>query len=306
MMKLLITGGNGFVAHNLIKALLNKTEFDINVSSRKLKNFNKDRITIFENMHLSQSTIWKDLLIDVDCVIHCAAQVHRSRFVMFFWPDSYRNINLLATISLLKQAENMNVKHFIYVSSITASKEDSTSNPYSISKYETEQEIIKFCKKSKIQYTILRPPLLYGINSPGNFSKLLWLIKYIKIIPYPSRQNIIPILFISNFISLIELCLCNKNAYGKTFEVCDKDKFTFKDLVVLISEIFNLNVFLVKIPNKYLRFLNIFGSISIFDKELLIDNTELEYKLGWKHPYSTMEALKSMSANISLHDRSNA
>jgi nucleoside-diphosphate-sugar epimerase len=57
-MKLLITGGNGFVAHNLIKALLNKTEFDINVSSRKLKNFNKDRITIFENMHLSQSTIW--------------------------------------------------------------------------------------------------------------------------------------------------------------------------------------------------------------------------------------------------------
>lgn len=295
MTKFLVTGGNGFVANNLIKVLGNSTANDINVSSRKFKSFEKARITIFDNMYLSDSTNWEQLLLHVDCIIHCAAHVHQSRLVMFFKPDSYNTVNKLATINLLEQAENMNVKHFIYISSLAASKGCNSSNPYSRSKYEAEQEIINFCKKSKIQYTILRPPLLYGVNAPGNFRKLMWLLKHIKIIPYPSKLNTIPVLFILNLINLIQLSVCNKMAYGKTFEISDKDKLNLKELIKLISELFNLKIFLIKIPTIFLRFINIFGTNSIFFNERVIDNSYLEKEMGWKPPFSTREALEIMS-----------
>lgn len=298
MTKFLITGGNGFVASNLITVLANKSENWINVSSRNFKSRVRDQMTVYDDVHLSKSTNWEDLLLNVDCIIHCAAQVHKSRLMLLFKPNSYEKINKLATINLLEQAEKMNVKHFIFISSIAASKSNRLLNPYARSKYETEQEIKKFCNYSKIKYTILRPPLLYGVNAPGNFKKLIWLAKHIKFFPYPSKLNAIPILFIGNFINFIEKCSCNSLAFGKTFEISDQDKLNIRDLILLICEIFNFKVIPIKIPTQVLKLLNIFGVSTIFSEEQQINSHYSQKSIGWEPPYRTREALKMMSEHV--------
>ena len=37
--------------------------------------------------------------------------------------------------------------------------------------------IIKLCKKSTLNYTIVRPPLVYGPNAKGNFGLIIKAVK---------------------------------------------------------------------------------------------------------------------------------
>ena len=92
------------------------------------------------------------------------------------------SINHEDTVRLAKAAERAGVKRFVFPSTINVKGENTrycqkfyaddvfcnTEDPYALSKYMAEADLIKICHQSSMQYVINRPPLIYGPGVKGN------------------------------------------------------------------------------------------------------------------------------------------
>ena len=90
------------------------------------------------------------------------------------------------TLNLARQAAAAGVRRFVFLSSIGVNgaviqlnkpftSEDSPAphSFYAISKHEAEMGLRDIAAGTGMQVVIIRPPLIYGANAPGNFGSLL-------------------------------------------------------------------------------------------------------------------------------------
>ncbi|MED4533612.1 NAD-dependent epimerase/dehydratase family protein [Metabacillus fastidiosus] len=172
-MKVLVTGGAGFIGSHIVDLLI-KQGFDVvivdNLSTGSLDNIQKN--TKFYNCDLSSprlETIFK--LEKPLYVIHQAAQVDVSKSVNDPLLDAENNI--LATINLLNNCKKFNVNKIIYASSCAvygdtddiSIPEEHPINPlsfYGASKYTAEEYIRLFHKLFGLRFTILRYANVFG------------------------------------------------------------------------------------------------------------------------------------------------
>lgn len=152
-MRILIFGGNSSVSRYVTPLLSEKHEV-VTIGRR-----NCDII-------LDSNKCLADQLPDhADVVIQTASAFGREKEEEIYETEKY---NVLGTMDLCFQLKKMNVKHFIFISSIFVHLEDTSPlhSIYDISKRHAE-DIIDYClKRVDIPYTILRPSQLYG-NDPA-------------------------------------------------------------------------------------------------------------------------------------------
>ena len=185
--KIVITGANGYIGKRLTNKILEKGHCVIGVV-RQLHASNSPCYTQFLVEDISKFNKWSDLLQDCDCIIHLAARTHILNDITKSPIDEFRKVNRDATILLAKSAEQLNVKRFVFLSSIGVLGDTTLEgrfdnntkyNPkeaYAISKMEAEKGIIKIADSSNMEVVIVRPPLVYGPNAPGNFHRLMRLV----------------------------------------------------------------------------------------------------------------------------------
>ena len=152
-MRILIIGGNSSVSRYL-KPLFSE-DYEIITVGRRDCDINLD-----PNRSLADQ-----LPNHADIVIHTAAAFGRKTAEEIYETEKY---NVLDTMDLCFQLKKMNVKHFVFISSIFVHLEETSPlySIYNISKQHAE-EVIKYClKRDEIPYTILRPSQLYG-NDPA-------------------------------------------------------------------------------------------------------------------------------------------
>ena len=167
----LITGANGFLGRVISRQIslsnrifgLSRTGDDFNfLLENQVPNFN----------------------LQFDVVIHAAGKAH-------FNPKTnvekieFHQVNVTGTQNLLKGLENSGLpSQFVFISSISVygldfgHKIDETHalnarDPFGLSKIQSENIVIEWCKKHNIVYTILRLPLIAGVNPPGNLGAML-------------------------------------------------------------------------------------------------------------------------------------
>ena len=117
---------------------------------------------------------------------------------------------------MAKEAATAKVKKFIFLSSIRVNGnqndqpflEIDTPNPqepYAISKYEAEQGLLNLAKNSNLEVVIIRPPLVYGNNTPGNFGRLIrWAgAKFILPLPLGVVNNARSLIAIDNLVNFM-------------------------------------------------------------------------------------------------------
>lgn len=164
-MRILITGGTGFLGRFLIKQLKEKNEiYAITKSNNNI--FDENQITWIEK-DISKISI-EDLPRDIECVIHLA----QSKEYKFF-PEKALDIfdvNCNSTLRLLDYSRELGVKKFIYSStgSVYVPKkteyfeEDLVASRdfYSLSKYISEKLIMSY--SSFFNILILRFFFIYG------------------------------------------------------------------------------------------------------------------------------------------------
>ena len=244
-MKVLVTGSNGFIGKNLVSQLKNNKDISLTLSSRVSSRFSEGNINQFILTSIDSSTDWKEILEDIDIVIHLAGIAHNnySNFKSGV-QDEYRKINVEATLNLANQAIRANVKRFIYLSSIKVNGEatvknrpftaEDVPNPqdlYAKLKLEAEISLKKITTNSKTELVIIRPVLVYGPGVKGN---LLSLIKWIKFgIPLPLRsiENKRSFVSIRNLVDFINICLEHPYAANQVFLVSDNSSISTSRLI---------------------------------------------------------------------------
>lgn len=223
--KIIITGNNGYIGNHLENKL-------------------KDEGHQIERLSV-KNTLWKSMSFEnFDIIIHTAGLVHNSQPNAKL--EDYLKINMQLTYELAKKAKSEGVKQFVFLSTMSVYGEegslthiieidsDTNVNPlnnYGISKRMAERKLLSIETKN-FRVSILRPPMVYGKDSPGNFSKLKKLSTMIPIVP--KIVNVRSAIYINHLTQYISEII-QKNLSG-IFHPQDNFKFeTYK----VIKEIRN-------------------------------------------------------------------
>lgn len=214
-----------------------------------------------------------------DCVIHTAAIVHSPRS-----NDSlYFEINRDLTIDVANKAKENNISQFIFLSSmsifgkttgiISNSTKPQPNTAYGKSKLEAEKELRKL-EDSNFKVAVLRPPVVYGINSKGNYTRLSKLAK--KILFFPKVENERSMIYIDNLCSFIYIVL--KHEFNGVFHPQNDVYVNTSNLVEKIAKCHQHRIYFLKFGSYIIKKISsknkligkIFGS-------LFYDDTTLGY-----------------------------
>lgn len=177
---ILITGGLGFIGSHIADALMENNNITIvdNLSTGNIKNLsNPDH----ENLKIVKQDICDtnldDLTKDTDYIFHLAAMASVPLSVEN--PIECNEINVNATVKLLKSAVNNNVKKIIFSSSSAVYGENRNmplketeplmpTSPYAASKASCEVYLKSFYESYGLNYTALRYFNVFGPKQDKN------------------------------------------------------------------------------------------------------------------------------------------
>lgn len=188
-MKILITGGAGYIGTELTKYLLQNKEIKEIVIYDNLsighanfflgKEYPSDTRIRFINGDILDSRLLRKSLIGIDTVVHLAAKV-TTPFANND-PHFYEQINHWGTAEVTYAIEESNVRNLIYISSTSVygannevCTEDSAPAPktyYGISKYRGEEHVNRL--KSLDKNVILRCGNVYGYSKSMRFDAVI-------------------------------------------------------------------------------------------------------------------------------------
>ncbi len=305
-MKTLITGAAGFIGQQLLLALISSGCQAVGTSRSKSKN---PEILSKLSPELGPHADWTDALQEVTTVIHLAARAHIPGERRGFEAEALNQaINTEGTACLAKQAATLGIRHFIFISSIGAVAENSNKplnphdinspvTPYGRSKLFAEKALQEICSGTKMKYTNIRPPLVYGPGNPGNMVRLLKVTDTGIPLPLSAlKSNRRSFVAISNLIDLILLCLKNPEASNQTFHVSDDDDISTAELLRRMGRALGKPVRNLPIPAPVLKAgLRLAGKGELVDKlfgNLQVDIEHTRRTLGWKPKVTMAEELE--------------
>ena len=315
-MKILLTGATGFIGKALVSELIQQN-FNVSIAVRQKSNLFPDEVKQFIVGNFENNPDFSASLSEVDCVIHIAGKAHVIDKVKASALDEFRKINTELTLDLAKQAVTAGVERFVFLSSIGVNGnqnnhsflENDTPNPqepYAISKYEAEQGLLKLAKNSSLEVVIIRPPLVYGNNAPGNFARLIqWAgAKIILPLPLGAVNNIRSLIAIDNLVSFIITCTLHPKAANEIFIISDDDNLSTTQLLKKIATAFNKKALLLPIPVSWMIFVaKLLGkeadAVRLFSS-LIVDSNKARDLLDW-HPVTTMD---EQLCKITEHEKS--
>ena len=312
-MKVLLTGATGFIGKALVAELIQQN-FHISITVRQKTNLFPDEVKQFVVGDFESNPDFSTSLAEIDCVIHLAGRAHVIDKAKASLLDEFRKVNTELTLNLAKQAVVAGVERFIFLSSIGVNGNQNTQpfleidtpnpqEPYAVSKYKAEQGLLKLAKNSNLEVVIVRPPLVYGNNVPGNFGRLVQWAGSRIILPLPlgAVNNARTLIAIDNLVSFIITCTLHPKAANEVFLISDDDSLSTTQLLKKIAKAFNKKALLLPIPVSWMVFVaKLLGkeadAVRLFSS-LIVDSSKARDLLEW-YPVTTMdEQLKKMTTN---------
>ncbi|MVW76071.1 NAD-dependent epimerase/dehydratase family protein [Pseudomonas xionganensis] len=297
----LVTGANGFIGSALMQYLPERGIDVRGVTRQPVVPAGCVRVA-----DLGPNTDWREALEGCDRVIHCAGRAHVLNESLANPLQELRRVNVEGSLALAKQALEMGVRRFVFLSSIGVNggsaevpfKETdlpAPHTPYAQSKFEAEQALRDLLHDQLMELVIIRLPLVYAAHAPGNFSRLLALVNHSVPLPLASLQNKRSMLALSNLLSLLEVCLYHPAAARELFLVADGDDVSTPQLIRFLAEGMGRKARLLPLPTALLSIgARIIGKQALYTQlcdSLQIDSSKARLKLGWKPPCRAHDAL---------------
>src|SRR3989338_6773270 len=222
-MKILVTGGTGFLGQRVVKKI---GKHKVTVFSRSMPTGPKKISYVLGDITNSDEL---EKAFPVDVVIHLAATLDEHDPEMF-------HVNVGGTRNVIELCKKYKVKQLIHMSSTAAlgetkfAKEDSPRNPktnYEKSKRDAENIVIN----SGLSYTIIRAPVIFGPSK-------VWL-DVIKAAEkgFPvigSGSNHFHIAYVDDVALLIAKCIGNKKSYNQLFHIAANDTPTYREFYMML------------------------------------------------------------------------
>jgi len=303
-MKVLITGGNGFLGSNIAKECIQQG-YEVTIISRNNTNI-QDILKSVTYLQYSESISYtehlnKIITISPDVIIHCA------------WDggNSYSSVNSLSQfdinirdgVQLLEIANRLTKKpHFIGFGSfseygIIDKKASEIDNLHPITMYGLSKKIFKeiselFCNQNNINWSWIRPCYIYGTNDVQTRLIPITIHKLIRnqVIELDSCDKTIDYLHIEDFRKAM-LCILNSHSTG-IFNICSGNEYNIKYIIDTISANINHTSDIVYNNN---------NNRTYTSKYICGDNSKLR-NLGWYPKIDIIEGIKLVIEEITLKE----
>ncbi|CAH6897158.1 hypothetical protein VCHA37P193_110158 [Vibrio chagasii] len=208
-----------------------------------------------------------------------------------------QNVDL--AVSLCKRAIELGVKRFVYLSSINVCKmlknETQFIEPSTISKHTAECALIELGKNSDIEIVIVRSPLVYGTNAPGNFGLLKRLIDKTYVLPFGMVRNKRDFISVQNLVHLLFTCASHPCAAGHTFLASESETVSIKEFTNAVAKGLGTKIYQIPIPLSLMRIVGkLLGKSAMVEQlvgNLQVDSSDLRKVLGWTPPYTMEESM---------------
>lgn len=177
-----MTGGAGFIGRFVARSLLN-AGWRVRILARRSplpSELASGDIDVVVGDVLDRGAL-EHALEGIDTVCHCAAEKRD--------PAKLFDVNVHGTECLLTEATSAGIRRFVFMSSVAAMGVSGESfvdeshrgehlDSYGRSKRMAEEVVIKLCRASRVDYTIVRPANVFGETDPD--MQLLTLIQSIR------------------------------------------------------------------------------------------------------------------------------
>jgi UDP-glucose 4-epimerase len=268
-MKILVTGGAGFLGKYIVKSLLSE-EHEITVFDNFSNSSNQD-LKILEKLNVKtiKGDITKIKDIDVatinqNIVIHLAAKISVSESVKN--PNETFDVNVKGTKNVLLSCKKNHVKKVIVSSSaavygeiksskikLTENSETNPISPYGKSKLEMEKIVKEICLKHKINYVILRIFNIFGLGQSDEYAGVI--SKFLKNIKNDEQLKIFGDgTQTRDFVSVDDVITAIKNStsYNKSgiFNIASGNIITIKKLAETMISLSEKNLKIKYLPQK--------------------------------------------------------
>ncbi|PTC02968.1 UDP-N-acetylglucosamine 4-epimerase [Vibrio mediterranei] len=311
-MKILITGGSGFIGTRLIELLSALDGVELINYDKKISERFPDLTVIGDIRDLEAL---KQASNGVNVIYNLAAE-HADNVT----PSSlYRDVNVGGAENVVKVAEFHDIRKIIFTSTVaiyglnrgmpTESLEPKPFNNYGHSKLEAERIFSSWQKRnSNTSLVTLRPAVVFGENNRGNVYNLINQIATGKFIMIGDGKNRKSMSYVGNIAEFLKLQLSNEQGHS-VYNYADKADLSSEEIVSIVKREMNISVSSFKIPyavglaGGYLfdivskctgkKFPVSAVRIQKFCADTTIDATSA-MSSGFNAPYSLEEGLKRM------------
>jgi nucleoside-diphosphate-sugar epimerase len=319
-MKLLVTGGNGFVGSRVLAVLQQQTGLTAAGSVRQIATGTtgtKNARGCWVTGCLNGDADWSNATKGVDCVVHTAARVHVVRDGAADPLAAFRSVNVQGTLNLALQAASAGVRRLVFISSVKVHGEitalgkpfsaDDVPAPldvYGISKMEAEQGLRHIAASTGMEVVVVRPPLVYGPGVKANFQVMMrWLSRGIPL-PLGAVHNQRSLVALDNLVDLIVTCTHHPAAANQTFMVSDGEDLSTTQLLQRLGQAMDRPARLIPVAPALLRAgAALVGKPGLAQRlcgSLQVDIAKTRRLLGWNPPISVDEGLRRAAEGFSV------
>lgn len=263
MKKVLITGANSYIGTSFEKYIReNNVDFEIDTLDLLDPNWQEYNFSGY------------------DSVFHVAGIAHFSKDESK--KELYYKVNTELTEHVAKVAKQAGVGQFIFMSSIivygdstsgerviTKDTQPAPSDFYGDSKWQAEQKLGKLIEPD-FYIVIIRPPMIYGKGSKGNYPKLSKLAQSIPI--FPKISNSRSMLHIDNLCEFVKQVI--KLELSGVYCPQNSEYVNTSELVKAIAEVHGKKIYLTKVFNPVINLMfqhdivkKVFGNL-VYEKEM--------------------------------------
>ncbi|WP_404413634.1 SDR family oxidoreductase [Vreelandella aquamarina] len=304
-MNLLVTGVTGFVGSQLFARLKAQERCHVVGAGRRV-NAQEDQVVIDG---LRADTQWREVLANQTVVIHTAARAHIMKDEESDPLSEYRKVNVDGTLNLAKQAAEVGVRRFVFISSIkvngeqtpkgkpfTADNVPAPEDPYGVSKLEAEAGLHEIGSETGMEVVIIRPPIVYGPGVKGNFASMIKLVEKGLPMPFGAIHNKRSLVALDNLVDLIITCIDHPAAANQVFLAGDGQDVSTTELLYGVGRALGKPTRLIPLPAGMLMFgAGLLGKKAFAQRllgSLQVDISKARNLLGWQPPLSVEEGLR--------------
>lgn len=303
MVKILVTGGAGFIGTNFIKYMINKypdykiVNLDLLTycaNLENLKDIGSNKNYSFIKGNIGDKKLVEEIIKDCDYVINFAAESHVDRSIQD--PEIFIKSNVLGTQNLLDAVNKSNVEKYIQISTdevygtlgstgyFTETTPLAPNSPYSASKASADLLVRAYNETFNLPINITRCSNNYG---PYQFPEKLiplMILNALKDKPLPiygDGKNIRDWLYVYDHCTAIDLVL-HKGKIGEIYNIGgNNEKQNIEIVKIILKEL-----------DKPESLINFVDDRLGHDRRYAIDSSKIQKELGWKPKYSFETGIK--------------
>ncbi len=242
-MEILVTGGNGFVGHHLVSALLDRGDrVRVLALPEEDVRWLEDRAVTIHRGDIGNPEAVLAAMRSADGVIHLAAMMHVWRPL-----EDYFEVNVVGTTNVCQMALVAGIRRLVHMSSSSVYGMESGrivdetspmapfADPYPVSKAEADRVVQQMIAEAGLPGVVIRPDQIFGPGDHLHFGSIATRLRRGTAIVVGRGHNALPLVYVDDVVQGLLLALDDDRAIGGVFNITNDAPLTQQEFMEAIA-----------------------------------------------------------------------